>query len=257
MGKLLWSLAMASASAWLVAAGSSAQSAIFDSFLKLPGVQGESIAQGNQTIEITTFQFGAAAPVPGQPNPQPLPQHVVLADPGVPQLSSFFDVFVDVPPQNFPAQSFFDIFVDVQLPDGTSTPPVQIPPAQNFPASSFFDIFVDVQLPGLGFNELHYHGQASQPGVTFMPPTASPQGPGSFFDIFTELDVNQQSNPSFNPALPLYRVTMTSQSNIVPEPSSAALCGVGLAALFVMAKRRRAAAYERRTLKGSGDRESP
>jgi hypothetical protein len=116
-----------------------------------------------------------------------------------------------------------------------TTPPVQLPQGNNFPASSFFDIFVDVELPGLGPHVLDLHGQVSQPGVTFMPPTDSSRGPSSFFDVFTELDV---SGP-INPTLPLFRVTMTSQGPPAPEPTSMVLAILGFVGFGAWAWRRR------------------
>jgi len=223
MRKHIWSLAFLCAGTLLVGLAVPAHGAV-DAFLKLNGVNGDAVSKGPQTIELISWSLGAQAP--GVPNPVAIPVHLSLNDPGVPGPSSFFDVFCDAPAQNFPAQSFFDIFTEITLPDGVTTPPVQLPPVNDFPAKSFFDIFVEIDLPSLGTHELHLHGDAMQPGLTFMPPTDSARGPSSFFDIFTELDAGAQINPT----MPLYRVTMTSQS--VPEPSTLALVAIGAAVLL-------------------------
>ena len=122
-------------------------------------------------------------------------------------LTSFFDVFVDVPVM---ASSFFDIFTELSTDTGLPIPLGAVPTVV-WHTDSFFDVFWDAEIPGQGrqFIQMSFRVPDGQP-VKFEPnPTPSYMAPDSFFDVFLTVSGKAPGSVQLNPALPVFRVVMT------------------------------------------------
>ncbi|HOX56149.1 MAG TPA: hypothetical protein P5205_04705 [Candidatus Paceibacterota bacterium] len=125
-----------------------------------------------------------------------------VGDPGV---SSFFDVFMDVPMM---PDSFFDIFTELSSAVGLPMP-LAGEPTVVWHADSFFDVFLECDVPGQGRQFLQMSFRVPEGQTTRFNPDPTPQyiAPDSFFDIF--MSVSSTAGGQINPALPVFRVIMT------------------------------------------------
>ena len=164
-----------------------------------------------------------------------------VVNPGLDDLgdAGFFDVFYAGTPGDFPTSSFFDVLLEIT---GPGTGP---PAAMNkgtikfFNESKGFGFIVNAGIPGAPdyLHSLTGEINPAQPGLTFSEVLTRRGEPGELnfegIDVVPELQFDGAG--SINPALPLFRITMTN----VPEPSACILASVGLAALMAVARNRR------------------
>ena len=147
---------------------------------------------------------------------------------------SFFDVFVEVDPAEFPAESFFDVFVEIDLPGVTAHPSLVSTPAV-FPAESFFDVFVEIDLPGLAPNVLATR-YSPGPGIILADVRVGNVNlTESFFDVF--VDLRTTDGYTLDPDVRVVNVRMVGQ--YLPEPTTLLLLAVGGGMLLVRRRRQR------------------
>ena len=165
-------------------------------------------------------------------NPPQMPVQVIASDSGGGQgtggKDSFFDVFVEVSPNNFPAESFFDVFVDVDPPSTSLAPRDLIAAPRVVFTDSFFEVFFDITVTDVdrrADRQTHHLQGVIGDGLRFKnvglggPGPAAP-GADSFFDVFVEIDLPGLTPPDLsNPVF-----SMTLNGRLVPEPASCGPC---------------------------------
>jgi hypothetical protein len=173
-------------------------------------------------VEILALSLRSARS--GEPPEPILPITLDAATGRMGQLVKIDFVLGNPPDDSFPASSFFDVFFDLrQHPDSRVAPVLGIGPTPFTPGSSFFDVFFDVTLEGIGTVHHMAHFETLQPLAFAGRSVTGPQSP-AFGTSFTF----DRTGGGLNPNNPLFSLTIT--GNVVPEPGTLALLGVGLAA---------------------------
>ena len=137
-------------------------------------------------------------------------------------VDSFFDVFTELSLGDFPGTSFRYNFFEA-WPSSAGPGIEQAVPTLNFAVDSFFDITYEIDFVDGTSALLNITGTPG-PGLIFTDVHIEDPSIDSFFDVFTELTVNDAPVLALD-SEPLVHMTMT--GTFVPEPTTLGLLCLG------------------------------